>query len=123
MGETGLFTSDLLKIEVNEANDCIKVKWTGKSVHRKPSTFITPILVSALNKSSDCNKRLILDFRKLDYMNSSTITPIIKILERAKRGTNQITVLYEKSLKWQDLTFSALEIFETRDQRVVIKGL
>jgi len=122
MGETKLFINDLLRIEVSEDTDCIKVKWTGKSINRRPSTFITPILVNAVNRSSDCNKRLILDFRKLDYMNSSTITPIIKVLERAKRGTNHITVLYQESLRWQDLTFSALEIFQTKDQRVEIKG-
>jgi hypothetical protein len=26
-------------------------------------------------------------------------------------------------LKWQDLSFSALEIFQTKDKRVEIKGL
>ena len=56
-------------------------------------------------------------------MNSSTITPLIKILERAKRGTSHVTVLYDKSLHWQDLTFSALEIFKTDDKRVDIKGV
>jgi hypothetical protein len=56
-------------------------------------------------------------------MNSSTITPVIKILERAKRGETQIEVVYQKSLKWQDLIFSALEIFQTNDRRVEIKGL
>ena len=97
--------------------------WTGKSIHRKPSEFITPILVETIKKSSASKKRIILDFRNLDYMNSSTITPIIKILERAKKGAVQISVLYNKSLKWQDLSFSALEIFQTKDRRVEIKGV
>lgn len=123
MGKSESYTCGLLKIDINENNNCINIKWTGRSIDRKPSTFITPILVSVLNRSSDCNKRLVLDFRKLEYVNSSTITPIIKVLERAKRGTNQVTVLYEKSLKWQDLSFSALRIFQTGDQRVEIKGL
>jgi len=34
-----------------------------------------------------------------------------------------VTVYYNKSLHWQDLSFSALEIFITKDQRVEIKGL
>jgi hypothetical protein len=79
--------------------------------------------VDLLRRSNDLKKRIILDFQKLDYMNSSTITPIIKILERAKRGKTQVTVLYKKILKWQDLSFSALEIFQTKDKRVEIKGL
>jgi hypothetical protein len=56
-------------------------------------------------------------------MNSSTITPIIKVLERAKRGTTPISLLYQRAVKWQDLSFSALGIFETKDRRVTIEGL
>jgi hypothetical protein len=117
------FVSNLLRIEVQENNDSVVAYWSGKSVDRNPGKFITPILVSLLKKSSDLKKRIILDFQKLDYMNSSTITPIIKVLERAKRGKVQVTVLYKKLLKWQDLSFSALEIFQTKDKRVEIKGL
>lgn len=122
MGEAESFTSNLLTIEVRENINSINVKWTGKSIDREPTNFITPILVDAIRKSSDHDKRIILDFRELAYMNSSTITPIIKTLERAKRGKTQITLIYLKSLKWQDVIFSALEIFRTKDGRVEIKG-
>ena len=123
MGERESFVSNLLRIELQENSDSIFVFWTGKSVDRNPGKFITPILVDLLRRSNDLKKRIILDFQKLDYMNSSTITPIIKILERAKRGKTQVSVLYKKILKWQDLSFSALEIFQTKDKRVEIKGL
>ena len=122
MGEAKSFTSNLLTIQVRENINSINVKWTGKSIDREPTDFITPILVDAIRKSSDHDKRIILDFRELAYMNSSTITPIIKTLERAKRGKTQITLIYLKSLKWQDVIFSALEIFRTKDGRVQIKG-
>jgi hypothetical protein len=117
------FVGNLLKIELEEKKDAINISWSGKSVDREPGKFITPILVNAIRRSSGLNKKIILDFRKLDYMNSSSITPVIKILERAKRGRTQIRVVYRKSLKWQDLSFSALEIFRTKDRRVEIKGL
>ncbi len=123
MGNAEIFTSNLLSLEVKENETSINIKWTGVSIERKPSKFITPILVNAIKNSSDRNKRIILDFRELAYMNSSTITPVIKILERAKRGETQIEVLYQKSMKWQDIIFSALEIFQTKDRRVEIKGL
>ena len=116
------FTNNLLRIQVSDENDSITVTWFGKSIMRNPGGFITPILVDVMSRGSDDEKRIILDFRKLEYMNSSSITPVIKILERARRGINQVTVLYEKSLRWQYLSFSALEIFETGDRRVEIKG-
>jgi hypothetical protein len=123
MGEVRTFTNDCLEIKVIE-NDCsIKLVWSGKSVDREPPKFITPILLDIIKRSSEPSKRVILDFCNLAYMNSSTITPIIKVLERAKKGKNEITVLYQKSLRWQDVNFSALKIFETADQRVEIKGL
>jgi len=122
-GKKELFVSNLLKIEVEEKGASINIKWSGMSIDRQPGKFITPVLVNVIKKSSDLNKKVILDFRELAYMNSSSITPVIKILERAKRGRNQITVFYRKSLRWQDLSFSALEIFRTKDQRVEIKGL
>ena len=121
--EKETFVGNLLKIELEEKKDSITINWSGKSVDREPGKFITPILVNAIRRSSGLNKKIILDFRKLDYMNSSSITPVIKILERAKRGRTQIRVVYKKSLKWQDLSFSALEIFRTKDRRVEIKGL
>ena len=117
------FTAKLLSIEVGETDTSIDVKWLGKSVDRQPSKFISPILVKVLDMASTKNKRIVMDFTELDYMNSSTITPIIKVLERDKNGKTQITILYKQALKWQELNFSALEIFGTNDDRLRIKGL
>jgi len=63
-----------------------------------------------------------MNFLKLEYMNSSTITPIIRMLESTKKSTENISILYDKSKKWQDLCFTALKIFETKDSRIKITG-
>jgi hypothetical protein len=118
-----IYINNFLKIQVVEHETSIDVKWEGKSIDREPSKFISPILVKVLEMASALNKRIIMDFQSLSYMNSSTITPIIKILDRAKKGMNKITIFYRKSLKWQELNFSALEIFRTKDNRLEIKGL
>ncbi len=117
------YTNKDLSIEVVENQTSIDVKWDGKSIDREPSKFISPILVKVLEMAATMNKRITMDFQHLSYMNSSTITPIIKILERAKKGMTKITILYRKSLKWQELNFSALEVFRTDDNRLEIKGL
>jgi len=123
MGKTEIFTSNLLRLEVKENEISFSIKWKGISIEREPTRFIAPILTNIIKKSSDRNKSVVLDFRELSYMNSSTITPVIKILERAKRSKTRIEVYYKKSLKWQDLIFSALEIFQTKDRKVQLKGL
>ena len=122
MNKTEKFTNDLLQISVTEENDHINIHWSGKSIDRKPSVFITPILIRVLKRSIERDKRMIMDFCDIEYMNSSTITPIIKVLERAKRSKVSVTVKYLGSLKWQHLIFSALEIFQTRDNRIEIQG-
>ena len=63
-----------------------------------------------------------LDFQALEYMNSSTITPVIRVLNEAKKGQGRLLVLYKKAAKWQELSFSALTIFETDDKRIEIRG-
>ncbi len=123
MKKPELFTNKFLTIQVVEHENSIDVNWEGKSVDREPSKFISPILVKVLEMAGDLNKRIIMDFQSMSYMNSSTITPIIKILDRAKNGMTKITIFYQKSLKWQELNFSALEIFKTKDNRLEIKGL
>jgi hypothetical protein len=122
MSKTEKYTNDLLNISVVEENDQIRMHWSGKSIDRKPSIFLTPILIKVLKRSIDREKRMILDFCEIEYMNSSTITPIIKILERARRSKVGVTVEYLANLKWQELIFSALEIFQTKDQRILIQG-
>jgi anti-anti-sigma regulatory factor len=123
MEEVKTLKSNSLEIKVSENKDSIRVMWFGKSIDREPGKFISPILLDIIRRSTDVGKRVILDFTSLSYMNSSTITPIIKVLERAKKGKNMITVMYEKGLRWQDVNFSALKIFETADKRVEIKGM
>lgn len=117
------YKNGALSIQIVENDTTIDVKWDGKSVEREPAKFVSPILIKVLKMASDDNKRIIMDFRNLSYMNSSTITPIIKILERAKKGLSKITIIYQQSLKWQELNFTALEVFATEDNRLEIRGV
>lgn len=117
------FAEERLRIQINETDDAIEVNWFGKSDQRNPNQFIVPIMQEVLRNAQDAKKQIIWNFADLDYMNSSTITPIIKSLEQAKRGANRVRVLYNRSKKWQDLSFSALRIFETKDGRIEVAGI
>ena len=117
------YTDDQLTIEVTEDDANVSLVWKGRSIVRNPNDFVMPIMLDALSVANESGKRLRLEFQELEYMNSSTLTPIIKILERARRGETQLTVVYKESLRWQDLSFAALRIFETQDARVEIKGI
>lgn len=115
------YKNDQLTLELTESDDMIQVVWKGRSIARDPGEFITPLLVRIVKLSSNQAKRIIFDFTEMEYMNSSTITPIVKILERARRGSTRISVVYDAKMKWQELIFDALKIFATKDKRVVIE--
>jgi hypothetical protein len=116
------FAKEQLHVDVTERAEEITVAFTGKSILRDPNDFVLPILLQTLSEANAGKKRMMLDFRGLSYMNSSTLTPIIKILERARVGDGRVTIAYSKSQKWQEVSFSALVIFQTKDGRIEIRG-
>jgi hypothetical protein len=118
-----LFKSGKLTLEIEEGNSGININWIGKSDDRNPGNFIYPLLLENLKKGTESNMNLVLNFQNLEFMNSSTITPIVKILQEAKNGNSSVKIVYSNSLKWQELSFSALEIFETNDKRIEITGV
>ncbi len=117
------YTNEHLHVIVEDDGTCVTVRFLGKSMLRDPTDFVMPILAETLADARNAGKRIVMDFRDLAYMSSSTLTPVIKILEQARIGQGQVTVEYRKSLRWQDVSFSALGIFETRDRRIEIRGV
>jgi len=117
------FVSGTLTLELLDEGAEVTVVWTGRSIAREPGVFILPVLIRAMDIAQQQNKRAVFDFRALAYLNSSTITPVIRVLEHAKRSGAQLTVRYNLALKWQQLAFSALYLFGTADGRVLIQGL
>jgi len=123
LNNTEKFASHFLTLEKIVGDTSITIRFIGKSNERNPSKFISPILSDVLHQSDSGNKEIVLDFKELEYMNSSTITPILKILDKATREKYyRITIAYRQSLKWQDLSFSALKIFELKDNKIKIIG-
>ena len=117
------YDKNKLELNIFEDQDSVRIQWKGKSVDRDPSEFTSPILSEALENCINNGKKLILDFQELEFMNSSTITPVSKIIELGKSRSARITILYQKSKNWQELNFSALRIFETKDKQVEILGM
>lgn len=117
------FVNAQLKLERSEDGESFTLRLLGKSILRNPNEFIMPILLETITKAAEQKKRTIIDFSDLVYMNSSTLTPFIKILEKMRVGEGKVTLQYKKALKWQDISFSALIIFQTNDNRIEIKGV
>ncbi|RME19428.1 MAG: hypothetical protein D6806_18305 [Deltaproteobacteria bacterium] len=111
-----------LTVERLETADSVRIKFLGKSMAREPAKQLLPVLTDALERCTQTGKTMVLDFTKVEYMNSSTITPVIRLIERVRRGSGKLEVRYNKNLKWQEVSFSALDVFATEDGRVKIVG-
>lgn len=111
-----------LTIRREETSEDLTLVFEGKSILHDPTEFLQPILLQVVEEIDAEGKRLVLDFSDLAYMNSSTFTPLVKTLERARLGRSRITVLYDADQKWQSVSFSALKIFTTDDARVAVVG-
>lgn len=117
------FRQNTLTLELRDDPAEVRVTWLGRSTSREPGEFIVPVLSRAVELGRLANKPVVLDFQPMSYMNSSTITPVIRLLGRALRTVNTVRVLYKKELKWQELSFTALEVFQTPDHRIEIRGV
>ncbi len=111
-----------LALDLVEGATELRVTWRGKSSDRDPSRFLVPVLSEALEKARVKGLPLVLDFAALDYMNSSTFTPVVKVLDESRRLAVPVVLEYSLSRKWQALSFSALRTFETLDGRIKVSG-
>jgi hypothetical protein len=122
MGEVKRWTQGDLSLELADAPGELRLTWRGKSADREPSRFLVPVLTAALERARDAGLPLVLDFRELDYMNSSTFTPLVKALDESRRLSVPIVLEYALARRWQALSFSALRTFETLDGRIKVHG-
>jgi hypothetical protein len=111
-----------LALELADGEGGLVMVWRGRSEHREPGRFLVPILQDALTRARETGKQLVLDFTRVEYMNSSTFTPIVKLLDQARRSGVRIALEYSLERKWQGLSFSALRTFETKDGRISVNG-
>jgi hypothetical protein len=117
-----VFEAGALRIEKYGADTELRLVLSGKSIIRSASDTLLPLFVESLAAAQDAGRRLVLDFRALTYMNSSSFAPVIKVLEKARLGGATLQVLYSSEQKWQEVSFAAMKIFATPDGRVSIKG-
>ena len=122
MSRRETLTSEALCIELIESEHEVRLEWRGRSSSRQPDLFLVPVLRRALECSEAGRRPVVMDFGAMEYMNSSTFTPLVKMLDQAARGPFHVRLEYSLGRRWQALSFSALRAFATDDGRVTIHG-
>jgi hypothetical protein len=115
------FESGGLSIRVDAQFGKLKLTWGGQSVARDPSAVLNPFFES-LSRYGSKTRDLDLDFRSLEYMNSSTLKPILTFVQAASSAYRSVGVRYDSQKSWQRLSFKLLQALAGSWQNVKIEG-
>lgn len=84
--------------------------WQGESTLRAPSELLTPALESVLSEEALRDRKLVLDFSSMTFMNSSTVAPIIDFVKNACSQGIAVHLIYNIGVPWQRTTASAMRM-------------
>lgn len=116
-----MFEYEGLKISVEEALGSTVIDWTGESDTRDPSSHIGPYLSELASRLH--GKAVRLRFDGLQYMNSSTVTPIMQFVRELSAVAKRVTVHYDESVQWQATSFRAMRVVARRWPNVEVLGI
>jgi hypothetical protein len=111
-----------LTLEISDEGSEVVVRFLGRSTARDPRVFLGPALSKVLETSLTAKKPLALDFRSLEFFNSSTITPVVRLLQQVKAQGGRAVIRYRADLNWQRMSFSALSVLESDGKSIVLDG-
>ena len=92
------FEQDGLTINASRTNARGTVTWCGISDSRTPGLFLRPILRELSEKLKGVE--VTVDFSKLEYMNSATVSPLINFVKTLDGSCTRTVVLFAET-DWQ----------------------
>jgi hypothetical protein len=110
-----------LRIQVESDESSMMLSWLGRSEERDPSATIGPFL-SDVRKGILSGMNVVIDFRQLEYMNSSTVRPIVTFLKEASDASKDVRVVFDGQKSWQKLSFRALQSLAAVFRNVRFEG-
>jgi hypothetical protein len=119
-----LLAGDLrIELVTSESSAPIQLMWHGKSNDRTPNRILGPYFAAALASAAERHVPLEMHFERIDHFNSSTITAVIQLIQDARSAGVKLVLVYDKSLKWQKLSFDALRVFVRDDGKLELRSI
>jgi hypothetical protein len=115
------FRSGDLTIHCTEGED-LQFVWTGRSTDRTPGETLAPFFKEALTSAEAKARPIVMRFETLDYLNSSTMSAIIGLVQDARARRVRLVLAYKKSLRWQRLSFEPLQVLAGADQMLELRS-
>jgi hypothetical protein len=113
------FEQDGLTISAFRANARGRVAWAGVSDSRTPALFLKPVLRDLSEKMKGAE--VTVDFTKLEYMNSATVSPLINFVKTLDGACTSILVLFSDA-DWQRTHLQCMRAIATTLRHVAVQS-
>jgi len=113
------FEQDGLIISASRANGKGTVAWCGVSDSRTPAIFLRPVLREVSEKMKGAE--VTVDFTKLEYMNSATVSPLINFVKTLDGICTRILVLFAET-DWQRTHLQCMRAIATTLRHVAVES-
>ena len=101
-----ILIEDRLTLYLESTKPAYTLYWEGECDFRNPLEVLTQPLNDLLPAVAD--RKLVLDFRGLTFMNSSSVTPLVAFIKTACTKGIRIHLIYDPRLSWQRITASSM---------------
>jgi hypothetical protein len=100
-----VYKHDSLVLTVEQSGDAATIFWSGVSDDRFPGEFINPLIEQWAEELKETE--VAVDLRQLEYMNSATVSPLLKLVKRLDESGNAVRVLF-LDIDWQRTHFNCM---------------
>ena len=114
------FSNSSLAIRLNQTGSKTLMSWMGQSDDRNPSLSLNPYLDRLAENLK--GTELTIRFAQLEYMNSSTVPPIIQFMKKLDTDGVRTVITYDARSKWQSASFKALETLALMMKNISVRG-
>jgi len=122
-----VYRRESLSLRLVEEDDVLRLIWAGISAEKDPEEFLEPIIQDFLEKGRNSKRQMEMDFTALEFMNSLTLKPIIRLLYAIKKDKDKlglrIRIKYSKSVLWQEVNFRSLKVMRTPENRITFEAV
>jgi len=106
-----IYSSERLTIWSTTAKKQRLLLWSGECDFRNPAEVLTPALTAYAQGIKD--GPVVLDFRGLVFMNSSSVTPILAFVKSLCSRGIAVHLIYNSDVSWQRITASSMRTIAT----------
>jgi hypothetical protein len=112
-----------IQVADDEAPGWVRLAWSGKSNDRQPGKALDPFFAAVVKEATEKGVGIEMRFERLEHFNSATITSLIGLVQQARSKGIKLALVFDKTLKWQKLSFDALRVLGKGDGLLEIRSV